>query len=75
MGVHPQLANADLAVYGDLAVGRVLILNKTPCLRGRRPSTVRDWGVDHTDLQLDGEIIKKALQPVGRVSVVSPRIR
>jgi len=23
----PQLANVDLAVYGDLAVGRVVILN------------------------------------------------
>ena len=27
MGIHPQLANVDLAVYGDLAVGRVVILN------------------------------------------------
>ena len=30
MGIHPQLANADLAVYGDLAVGRVVILNNPP---------------------------------------------
>ena len=27
MGIHPQPANVDLSVYGDLAVGRVLILN------------------------------------------------
>jgi len=32
MGIHPQLANVDLAVYGDLAVGRVVILNNPPPL-------------------------------------------
>jgi hypothetical protein len=26
IGIHPQLANVDLAVYGDLAVGREVIL-------------------------------------------------
>jgi len=30
IGIHPQLANVDLAVYGDLAVGRVVILNNPP---------------------------------------------
>ena len=30
MGIHPQLANVDLAVYGDLAVGRDVILNNPP---------------------------------------------
>jgi len=30
MRIHPQLANVDLAVYGDLAVGRVVILNNPP---------------------------------------------
>jgi hypothetical protein len=30
MGIDPQLANVDLAVYGDLAVGRVVILNNPP---------------------------------------------
>jgi len=34
MGIHPQLANVDLAVYGDLAVGRVLILNNPCAQRG-----------------------------------------
>jgi hypothetical protein len=33
MGIHPELANVDLAVYGDLAVGRVLILNNPPVSR------------------------------------------
>ena len=33
MGIHPQPANVDLAVYGDLAVGRVLILNNPPAWR------------------------------------------
>jgi len=32
MGNHPQLANVDLAVYGDLAVGRDVILNNPPAL-------------------------------------------
>ena len=27
ISIHPELANVDLAVYGDMAVGRVLILN------------------------------------------------
>ena len=35
MGIHPQLANVDLAVYGDLAVGRVVILNNPPASSGR----------------------------------------
>jgi hypothetical protein len=35
MGIHPQLANIDLAVYGDLAVGREVILNMVPSLWGR----------------------------------------
>jgi hypothetical protein len=30
MGIHPQLANVNLAVYGDLAVGRDDILNNPP---------------------------------------------
>ena len=30
MGIYPQLANVDLAVYGDLAVGRDVILNTPP---------------------------------------------
>jgi len=30
MGIHPQLANVDLAVFGDQAVGRVVILNNPP---------------------------------------------
>jgi len=30
MGIHPQLANVNLAVYGDLAVGRDFILNNPP---------------------------------------------
>jgi hypothetical protein len=34
MGIHPQLANVDMPVYGDLAVGRVIIL-KNP----RAPAT------------------------------------
>jgi len=34
MGIHPQLANVDLAVYGDLAVGRVVILNNPPAILG-----------------------------------------
>jgi hypothetical protein len=32
MGIYPQLANVDLAVYGDLAVGRVVILNNPPVI-------------------------------------------
>jgi len=32
MGIYPQLANVDLAVYGDLAIGRVLILNNPRAL-------------------------------------------
>ena len=32
MGIHPQLATVDLAVYGDLAVGRDVILNNPPVL-------------------------------------------
>jgi hypothetical protein len=30
MGIHPQLANVDLAVHGDLAVVRDVILNNPP---------------------------------------------
>jgi hypothetical protein len=30
MGIHTQLANVDLADYGDLAVGRDVILNNPP---------------------------------------------
>jgi hypothetical protein len=32
MGIHPQLANVGLAVYGDLAVGRDVILSNHPAL-------------------------------------------
>jgi hypothetical protein len=37
-------------------------------------STLRNWGVYHTDLKLWVEELEKATQPVGRVSVVSHRI-
>jgi hypothetical protein len=33
MGIHPQLANVDLAVYGDLAVGRDVIIKNPPARR------------------------------------------
>jgi hypothetical protein len=44
MGIHPQLANVDLAVYGDLAVGRDVILNNPP-VGGSSPPIYYDTGV------------------------------
>ena len=43
-------------------------------LRGTIPSTPRNWGVNHTDLQSEVQELGKALKPVGRVSVMSHRI-
>jgi len=41
-------------------------------LRGTMPSSVRNWGVNHTDLQWGVKQIEKALKPVGRVSAGIP---
>jgi len=55
MGIHPQLANVDLAVYGDLAVGRVVILNNPPALSAllvnRRNQIGRYLSCAHTIFQ------------------------
>jgi len=57
MGIHPHLANVDLAVYGDLAVGRVVILNNppAPCYGGGCGTVLRTTQVIPTRYLEDEE--------------------
>ena len=84
MGIHPQLANVDLAVYCDLAVGRVLILNSPHALTQEtmvrnafhmwRALSISPYRLLHVQSQLLGHaavLLQDALDSVAQVEFES----